>query len=479
LVKGTKTKIVATVGPAINSKEMIEKLINRGVDIFRLNFSHGKHEQHLKSMEIIREASKKLGYPIAILQDLQGPKIRVGDFENKVELVAGDSFKILKEEVTGNQYQCSLTYAEILLDLKPGMRLMINDGLIILKVISIHSWGVDTTVEVGGEISSHKGLNIPEASLRSIPALTSKDLIDLKFGIENKVDYIAISFVRSAMDIELLRWEIKKYGYSIEDIPYIIAKIEKPQAVKAIDDILEKVEGIMVARGDLGIEVEMTKLPTLQRELINKANIKGKLVITATQMLDSMTHNYTPTRAEVTDVANAVLDGTDAVMLSGETAVGEYPEHTVNTMNDILINTEQNIIENPYIYRSKLLYEKNPTIEGAISSSVSLITQKLPIKAILCYTSSGYTPIVLSKARPEAPIIAYCLDSRVKRKLALTWGTLAKLISEPKDYDDLIFKMEADLLKEEDFRKGDFVIIVASLPLGTRKSTNTIKIHQL
>lgn len=480
ILRGTKTKIIATMGPAIQSEEKIKQLILAGVDVFRLNFSHGAYEGHLKNLEIIRNVSKELDYQIAILQDLQGPKIRLGKFsKNPVTLAEGNYFKLTKEDVLGDETCATLTYKAIIDELVTGDTLLINDGLVILNVVEKGPDFVNAKVVVGGDISDHKGVNIPSSPLKNIPALTAKDLEDLKFGLEHGVDYVAISFVRKASDIDLLNWEIDKQCLKKCERPRIIAKIEKPQALDEIDGILEKVDGIMVARGDLGVEMDITKIPSTQRELINKANIKGKLVITATQMLDSMTNNYTPTRAEVTDVANAVLDGTDAVMLSGETAVGKYPVRVVEIMNSILDDTENAVFKNRKIYRSEMLHEKTPTIPGVVSESVSLITKKLNIKAIVCFTISGNTPLILSKMRPDAPIIAYCMDDQLRPKLNLIWGTIGKVIERIGGFDELIKKVEVDLLNSKLLSKGDNIIIVTGLPAGISGATNTIKVHQL
>jgi len=474
-----KTKIVATMGPVIEAEETIKDLIKEGVDVFRINASHGDEKQRTEYINRIRKVALEMDNPVAVLLDLQGPKIRVGNFDKPVILEQGSKFIIRRDDVEGDKTQCSVSYHEIVDEMDIGMKLMINDGLIILEVVEREKDSLITEVIVGGEISSHKGLNIPDANLDSIPALTDKDLEDLEFGLNIGVDYIAISFVRSATDIDLLRWEMKKVIKDHNLTPYIIAKIEKPQAVQNIDAILDKVEGIMVARGDLGVEIDITLIPNVQRSLINKANSKGKIVITATQMLDSMTHHYTPTRAEVTDVANALLDGTDAVMLSGETSVGEYPVHTVKVMNDILLHTEANILENGHIYRSKPLSELESNTESALAESVSLITQKLDIKAVACFTNSGYTSRLLSKVRPQSPIIAYCLDENIKRKLNLIWGTFAKVIERPKNFDKLVKIIMEDLLKNEGFKKGDNIIIVSGVPISNVKQMNTIKIDQL
>ncbi len=474
-----KTKIVSTMGPAIESEETIRELIKEGVDVFRVNASHGDEAQRKEYIERVRKIAREMDNPVAILLDLQGPKIRVGEFDTALELKQGDKFIIRRDEVKGDQTQCSVSYPEIIDEMEIGMKLMINDGLIIIEVIEKEKDSLITEVIVGGEISSHKGLNIPDANLDSIPALTDKDLEDLKFGLNIGVDYLAISFVRNATDIDLLRWEMKKVIKDHYLRPYIIAKIEKPQAVKNIDTILDKVEGIMVARGDLGVEIDITMIPNIQRMLINKANSKGKIVITATQMLDSMTHNYTPTRAEVTDVANALLDGTDAVMLSGETSVGKYPVHTVKVMNDILLHTEANILENGHIYRSNPLSEIKSGTEFALAESVSLITRKLDVKAVACFTNSGYTSRLLSKVRPQSPIIAYCLNENIKRKLNLLWGTFAKVIERPKNFDKLVKIIMKDLLEHEGLKKGDNIIIVSGVPITNSKQMNTIKIDQL
>lgn len=477
LIRSTKTKIIATVGPACNTREKLMELVKAGVDIFRLNFSHGTHESYLEIMNMIRSISEELEYPIAILQDLQGPKIRVETFEAPVLLQGGAEFQLVKEHIVGDETRASITYPEILDELEVGDQLMLNDGLITLEVTGCQLNGVTTEVRIGGMLSDHKGLNIPSRSLDSIPALTEKDLLDLNFGLEQRVDFLAISFVRKPQDIDLLEWEMSKHKLDQYERPGVIAKIEKPQAVKHIDGILAKVSGIMVARGDLGVEMDITMVPTVQRELINRANRKGKLVITATQMLESMTTNYMPTRAEVTDIANAVLDGTDAVMLSGETAAGKYPIHTVEIMNRTLQNTEDAIFAHANISRAKALHERNTT--ASIAEAVGVLTDSLPIKAIVCITTSGYTPRMLSKTRPTAPIIAYCHSENTRRKECLTWGTLGKIVDIFDDFYDVVKHIENDLLAHNHLKRGDMVIIVSGLPVGVATETNTIKIHQL
>ncbi len=467
ILKGTRTKIIATMGPATNDENVIAGLIDSGVDTFRLNFSHGSHQAHLESIQKVRQEAEKKDYPITILLDLQGPKIRVDKFESPVLLEKNSFFTLKKGHFVGNENEASLSYPEIIDELNIGDFVQVNDGLISLQVVEKDSESLKTVVIQGGEISSHKGVNIPGSPLKNIPALTEKDIKDLNFGLDNGVDVVAISFVRDSEDIVELRALINRHPTTKK--PLIIAKIEKPQALDNIKKIIEYSDGIMVARGDLGVEMNITLLPSIQRYLISEANKMGKIVITATQMLDSMTQNFLPTRAEVTDVSNAVLDGTDAVMLSGETSVGVNPIHVVNTMNQILNVTEEEIFLKPSEYRFS--YPEFINHSGyEVAKAVSKLTETLPIKAVICLTNCGYTPLLLSKTRPKAPIIAYSNNKNTQTKLGLLWGVIGKIAPEFSDFREFITFAEEKLLESEDLSSGDLVVFVLGVKLNKDNS---------
>lgn len=467
-----KTKIVCTVGPATENEEVLIRLMENGMNVARLNFSHGTHEGHKMSIDSIKSAREKANKPVPIMLDTKGPEIRTGNFENgKISLETGDIVTVTTRKVNGDQKTIPVTYDKITEDVKVGDRILIDDGLIELKINKIEDTEIECEVRNGGEVSNHKGINIPMVKM-SLPAVTQKDIDDIVFGIKNGVDYIAASFVRKSQDVLDIRKVLEENGG--EDID-IISKIENHEGVENIDEIIEASDGIMVARGDLGVEIPPEEVPLIQKELIKKCNDKGKPVITATQMLDSMIRNPRPTRAEVTDVANSILDGTDAVMLSGETAVGKYPIEAVKTMARISVKIEESINYKKMI-RTKSLVLGN-TITESICFSASAGALNLGAAAILTPTSSGYTSRAVSKVRPKSPIIATVQDERVCRKLNLVWGVIP-LISPPSTSTDELFENSINTGKEHGFLKdGDLVFITAGIPVGVSGTTNMIKIH--
>ncbi len=467
-----KTKIVCTVGPATNDEDTLTELIEAGLNVARLNFSHGTHEGHKESIDIIKAARERAQKPIPIMLDTKGPEIRTGDFKDgKVQLKTGDTVTVTTRKVEGDETLIPITYEGIADDVKVGDRILIDDGLIELKINSIEDTEIECEVRNGGEVSNHKGINIPMVKT-SLPALTQKDIDDIKFGIENGVDFIAASFVRKAQDVLDIRKILEENGG--EDID-IISKIENHEGVENIKEIIEVSDGVMIARGDLGVEIPPEEVPLIQKDLIKQCNDKGKPVITATQMLDSMIRNPRPTRAEVTDVANSILDGTDAVMLSGETAIGSYPMNAVKTMSRIAVKMEESINYKRMVRNKSLVLGSTPTESVCFSASAGALN--LGAAAILTPSSSGYTSKAVSKVRPKAPIIATVQDERVCRKLNLIWGVVP-LISPPSTSTDELFENTINTAKDKGLLKdGDLVFITAGIPVGVSGTTNMIKIH--
>ena len=466
-MQSQNTKIVCTIGPSSSSIKTLRQLIRAGMDVARLNFSHGSHKGHKGVIRSVRRLSTELDKPVAILQDLQGPKIRTGELkEGRVELKKNQEWTITTRRIKGGQGLISTTYRGIVSDLKRGDAILIDDGMIELKVLSKDKEQLYCKVISGGILGEHKGINLPGVRTR-IPSLTKKDKEDLKVGIEAGVDYVAISFVRSAKDVRALKRFLKNKKV---DIP-VIAKIEKPQALDELEGILDVCEGIMVARGDLGVELSPEKVPVAQKKMIRMANEKRKLVITATQMLESMTEHPRPTRAETSDVANAILDGTDAVMLSAETSVGKYPVESVRMMRKIARETETN-------FPTKPLYDRRPSnFPDVISEAACLAADDLGLKAIVAFSQSGFTAGLISKYRPPVPIIACTPDVEVQRRLALYWGVNARVVPHLVGTDKMIETVEDLLLKERLAKKGDRIAILGGTPLATRGKTNMMKLH--
>jgi pyruvate kinase len=460
-----KTKIVATIGPSSSSEKMIEKLIKSGVNVFRFNFSHGNHEIHRENLKKVRDTAKRLKKVVAVLQDLSGPKIRIGQVEEPFYVHYGDILEIIKEPVLGNKRRISINYPQILDQLEKGDKLYIADGSIRLEVIEKTKTGIKAKVLVGGLISSRKGVNFPNVKL-NIPSITEKDKEDIKFGVKEGFDIIALSFVKTADDVIEAKRLIKEAG---GDQP-IFAKIEKHEAVENIDDIIQVADGIMVARGDLGVEIEMEKVPVVQKMIIKKCNKAGKPVITATQMLTSMVSSPRPTRAEVSDVANAVLDGTDATMLSDETTVGKYPVEAVKVMAKTIVETEKIY---PY-YRDYGVKEKTST--AAIAKAATDLSKDIKAKAIVAFTKSGRTARNVSKYRPECKILAITHDEKTLRRLSIVWGVEPYMVIESNENTDIMLKEFIIHAYKKDFRPEDTLITLVGFVGGLTGSTSIIRI---
>lgn len=470
-----RTKIVATIGPACDDLETLREIFLKGVDVARLNFSHGNHEEHRKRIEKIKKLREELKIPIAIMLDTKGPEIRLLDFKDnkKVNLKAEETFILTTREVLADDKIASVSYKNLPRDIKVGAKILIDDGLVGLKVQKISGEDIYTVVENGGEISSHKGVNVPDTNL-SLEALTESDIEDLKFGVEMGVDFIAASFVRTKEDIYNIRKVLEEAG---DFSTLIISKIESKSAMDNIDEIIDASDGIMVARGDLGVEIETEEVPIAQKQIIKKCNLKGKAVITATQMLDSMMRNPRPTRAEANDVSNAVLDGTSAVMLSGETAGGSFPVQAVETMRKIVEVTEKSMDFSQILQRK--IEEISNTTTNAIGKSTCQMARDLGVKLILTATTSGNTSRAISKFRPECLILAATPDTKVRRQLNLEWGVKSILLDNYEDIDLMISEAIEEAKKENYLSSGDKVIVTAGVPVGLSGSTNLIKIENI
>jgi pyruvate kinase len=475
-----KTKIVATIGPACKDRVSLEKMVEAGLNVARLNFSHGKKEEFEKWIKILREISKERQQPIAILQDLQGPRIRIGELEKKVKIKEKDTviLYITKNIPKTNEIKLPVKCKTLTEDVREKDRILIDNGKIELKVADIQKTYIKTTAVIGGEVISHKGINLPDTKI-SLPTITKKDEEDLKFGAEQGIDYIALSFVRSPADIDKARKQIEKQVNKDIDI---IAKIETKQALKNIDGIIAKTDGIMIARGDLGIELDLEEVPIAQKKIIEKARQAGKPVVTATQMLSSMVENAHPTRAEVSDVANAIIDGTDGVMLSEESAIGKYPVEAVKTMAKVISKTEQEItciqpdIKVGY-HEGKLKKISDETKNVGISASS--LAYRLGAKYIACATASGFTARMVSMHRPNTKIVAFTPNKRVYNKLALVWGVNRYILPGSHTTDELIYLISEKLKEKKKIKSGDYIVITAGHPVGKKGNTNLIKVEKI
>ncbi len=470
-----RTKIVCTIGPSCNTQEKIESLLLHGMNVARVNFSHGTHEGHAKVIQHIRKAARKYKYSIPVLMDLQGPKIRVGQMKDGgQEIKTGSTVKITAEEVIGDKETIPIDYKKLIEEAEVDNKILLDDGLLEFKVTEKHKNYLKANVEVGGLLKPRKGVNLPNVRL-SIPSLTEKDIKDLEFGLSQDVDLVALSFVRSAKDVRDIISRVRAAGSQAS----IIAKIEKPEALEVIDEIIEEADGIMVARGDLGIEIPTEQVPIVQKMIIEKCRSAGKPVITATQMLDSMITNPRPTRAESSDVANAVLDGTDAVMLSGETAAGKYPNEAVNVMDRICrsIEEKRTQIYNSLGYRKPEWKEKQ-IIESLAFSCVT-IADNVEAKAISVITHSGSTARRIAKFRPKVPIVAFTESQKVRRQLNLVWGVYSVRLDELFDTDKSVKMMENYLEDNGMVKKGDRVIVATGMPIAKRGRTNMIKVSTI
>jgi pyruvate kinase len=464
-----RAKIVATLGPAVNTPEGIRALIAAGVNVTRFNLSHGDHTVHTDNYKLVRDAAEELGVPVAILVDLQGPKIRLEKFENGPhDLAVGDIFKITSQDVPGTKELVGTTYKGLPTDVKPGDPLLIDDGKVLVRVVETDGVTVTTRVEVPGKVSNNKGINLPGVAV-NVPALSEKDEDDLRWGLRIGADIIALSFVRSAEDINRVHAIMDEEGIRLP----VIAKIEKPQAVENLNEIVDAFDGIMVARGDLGVELPLDQVPLVQKRAVQLCRESAKPVIVATQMLDSMIENSRPTRAEASDVANAVLDGTDAVMLSGETSVGRYPVLTVSTMARIVATTEAGSFAVP-----RLQHDPR-TRGGAITVAASNIAQATGAKALVAFSQTGDTVKRLARLHCPLPLLAFTPVPAVRDQLALSWGVETFLVPFVEHTDDMFRQVDQALIGLGEFRSGDYVVVVAGTPANSPGATNTLRLHQL
>lgn len=466
-----RTKVVATIGPASNSAEVIRRMVQAGMTVARLNFSHGSYDDHAKMIALLRQVSDELERPITLLQDLQGPKVRVGQLpDGSITLSEGDTLELVPmDQFTGQPATVPIDYPYLAEEAEAGAQVLLDDGLLELKISAIANPAVQCEVIRGGLLKNRKGVNVPSLSLR-LPSLTDKDRQDLEFGIQHGVDWIALSFVRRPDDIQALRQLLTEHG--ADDMP-VLAKIEKPQAIAHIDAILDECDGVMVARGDLGVEMSPEKVPILQKQVIRACNQRGIPVITATQMLESMIGNPRPTRAEASDVANAILDGTDAVMLSGESAVGKYPVQAVEMLARIATEVEQTL-------EFANLPPAQTDITHAISEAITTIDKILDLQCIAAFTTTGYTAGLVAAERPHAPIIAFTPDVKVYFRLNLMWGVTPLLIERPvSSVDDLAIWIEKDLRQNNLAGIGDIILVLGGSPVQRTRGTNFLKIHTI
>lgn len=463
-------KIVCTIGPASSSKNVITRMIKAGMNVARLNFSHGTHKGHRNAVECIRNSALKNGSPVAILQDLKGLKIRVGAVKNGAVILKKNSILYLTaRDIEGDERQLSVSYPRLIKDVMVGDKILMDDGLIQLKVTGKEKDRLIAKVTEGGILREKKGVNLPGTQL-SGAAFTKKDREDLKFGINIGVDYIAMSFVSSKHDILRVKKWLKKRN---ADIP-VIAKIERPQALENIDEIIEVSDGLMIARGDLGVEVPPEKVPLIQKSLIEKCNMAMKPVITATQMLESMTEHMSPTRAEAADVANAVLDGTDALMLSAETSVGKYPVRTLKMMDRIIRFTETRKPKIPQNFDAA-----SKTFAQAIAEAACISSMDIKAKAIIAFSRTGFTALLVSKFRPQIPIVGFTVKEDIRRRMNLYWGITPQIMKFPRSTDEMISETEKAILKKRIAKKGDSIVIIATSPFTLGGKTNILKLHKV
>ena len=473
-----RTKILATIGPASNTEEMIHRLLTCGVDAFRLNFSHGKHEDHAKVIATIRSVAMDLGRYVPIVGDIQGPKLRIGDVEGVIQLESGQQLTISTDPVIGNARHVSTPFKPLPNEVQIGQRILINDGLVELVVTSVEPTRVSTRVIHGGPISSKKGMNFPDSEL-TIPAITDKDRVDLEFAVKQKLDYIAASFIRRKSDIVQLREILQSHGGAEINV---IAKLEKPQAIDNLDEILEVSDGVMVARGDLGVELPPEAVPIIQKKILVRASRWGRFAITATQMLESMTTNSRPTRAEASDVANAIFDGSDAVMLSAETASGKYPVEAVQMMARIVFAAEASQ-EHVNLEWEREPFKKNSETDeftDALAGAANYAAEQLDAKYLVVFTQTGFAARLMSKFRPEVPIIALTPSSWVARRMNLLWGVQPFVLQEAGEFHEQIVDRVDDFLLSKDIvRPGDRLVILMGSPIYQRAKTNLLRVHRV
>ena len=471
-----RTKIIATLGPACSSEETIYRLLTSGVDVFRLNFSHGTHEQHEATISLVREASMAIGRYIPIVGDIQGPKLRIGDVEGVIALQSGSRFMLTTQPLLGNANRVSTPFTPLPQEVQVGHRILINDGLVELIVTGIEGDSVATRVVHGGPISSKKGMNFPDSEL-TIPAITEKDQEDVAFAVQHQLDYIAASFIRRRKDIEDLRALLASHGGS--DV-LVIAKLEKPQAIDNLDEILEVSDGVMVARGDLGVELPPEAVPTVQKRIIGEASRWGRFSITATQMLESMTTNARPTRAEASDVANAIFDGSDAVMLSAETASGKYPVEAVQMMARIISSAE--VSRRAYAHEMPAFRKESDSDEftDALAGAANYAAEAIDAKYIVVFTQTGFAAKLMSKFRPRAPIIALTPSSWVARRMNILWGVQPYVLKEAGEYhEQIVDRVDEYLLAKDIVRAGDRLVILMGSPIYQRAKTNLLRVHRV
>ena len=473
-----RTKILATLGPASSSEEVIYRLLTSGVDAFRLNFSHGKHEEHARTIRIVREIATELGRYVPIVGDIQGPKLRIGDIEGVQTLETGQTFVISTQAMVGNAKACSTPFTPLPREVSAGQRILINDGLVELVVTSVDETSVSTRVIHGGPISSKKGMNFPDTAM-SIPAITEKDKKDVQFAVEQQLDYVAASFVRRKSDIVELRELLHSHGGAEINV---ISKLEKPQAIDNLDEILEVSDGVMVARGDLGVELPPEAVPIMQKQILARASRWGRFAITATQMLESMTTNSRPTRAEASDVANAIFDGSDTVMLSAETASGKYPVEAVQMMARIVFAAEANRHHLVHAWEREPFAKISELDEftDALAGSANYAAEQLDAKYIVVFTQTGFAARLMSKFRPKVPIIALTPSSWVARRMNLLWGVQPFVLREAGEYhEQIVDRVDEYLLAKDIVRPGDRLVILMGSPLYQRAKTNLLRVHRV
>ncbi len=470
-----RAKIVCTLGPATSSERRIRELVYAGMDVARLNMSHGSHADHAESYRLVREASDASGHGVGIFADLQGPKIRLETFaDGPVTLHRGQSWTITVRDVKGDDTICGTTYKGLPGDVHVGDPILIDDGKVRLRVTEHTDTDVTCEVLVGGKVSNNKGINLPGVAV-SVPALSEKDIADLRFALRLSVDFIALSFVRDAKDVEDVRRIMDEEGNRLP----VIAKIEKPQAIDNLDEIIDAFDGFMVARGDLAVECPLEDVPFLQKQIVQKARLYAKPVIVATQMLESMISSPAPTRAEASDVANAVLDGADAVMLSGETGVGEYPVHTVETMARIITATEEHAIESTGPGGFAPISWAPRTRAGVIAKAAEEVAERVGAKYVVAFTQSGDSARRMSRLRGPIPLLAFTPEARVRSQLSLTWGLETFKTQDVEHTDEMVRQLDEQLLRIGRVQEGDLVVLIAGSPPGIPGSTNALRIHRM
>lgn len=469
-----RAKIVCTLGPVTSSRESIRALVSAGMDVARLNMSHGSHADHAETYRLVREAADETGHGVGIFADLQGPKIRLETFaEGSARLEVGAEWTITTRDVPGDDEICGTTYKGLPGDVAPGDPLLIDDGRVRLEVLEVGETDVRCKVVVGGKVSNNKGINLPGVAV-SVPALSEKDIEDLRFALRLSVDFVALSFVRDAADAEDVRAIMREEGVLVP----VIAKIEKPQAMDNLDEIIAAFDGFMVARGDLGVECPLEDVPFLQKRIIEQARLNAKPVIVATQMLESMISAPAPTRAEASDVANAVLDGADAVMLSGETSVGDHPVTTVETMARIITSTENHALASNGSGVATIDWDPH-TRSGVIAKAAAEVAERVGAKYVVAFTTSGDTARRMARLRGRVPLLAFTPENIVRSQLSLTWGVETFRTGEVEHTDEMVRQVDEQLLQIGRVAEGDLVVIIAGAPPGIPGSTNALRIHQM